>query len=623
MLKIVLFSGGTGSIAIQQGFASLYGYDNYHMDVVINAYDNGKSTGACRKVFDGKILGPSDLRKNQLTQYELTYGREIQDQNSYEAKLLNLFELRFDARDYADYYAKARTLLEGADFLSAEIKTEFLSLLNYFFFEDAEIQAYRRTVIDVDFHDFSLSNIFYAACAARNGCSLDEAGKKMSAILRIENRVHLISDVNLYLKAETESGKRIEDESDIVAWENPVDRIRRVILEDRFGNEIVPAVDEGNTEKVIDLIRTADLIIFSSGTQWSSLIPTYMHKGFRESIREAKAKKYLVMNNAEDHDMAGLCADELLEIVGKYLNLDDITILLNDNAVESMRQVDGKFRTIHGKLSMAQSRTHDPEAVALAIMRDYFPISGDISRIVSDLDGTLWDEYGNSHAKAVGRENLALFDGTVFSGNSYDHVYSVTREYFTHHNGGKIYCDYGNTFFTLDDGKGNTYTLTDSFALPENMAIEIEKDADFTGKVMIRGGVVITVKPLTDREKKLEKIRRILKKYGGDYEANLAGRTSIDIKKKGLDKAASLKLVMSAEGWKPDSILYVGNELHKGHETCILNCGVRTLQVEDVFVTNIFLKTWSKCWESVAGAQGRYRYKKAKEIAVNEYSLCD
>lgn len=594
MLKIVLFSGGTGSIAIQKGFASLYGYDNYLIDVVINAYDNGKSTGACRKVFGGKILGPSDLRKNQLTQYELTYWKEIQDKSSYEAKLLDVFELRFDAQDYADYYGKAHALLEGLGFLSKDIKAEFLSLLDYFFFENIENRKYRETVLDVDFHDFSLSNIFYAACAAQNGYSLAEAGKKMSEILRIEDRVHLISDVDLYLEAETESGKQIEDEGDIVAWENPTDRIRRVILKDRFGNETVPEIDEGNTDKVVDLIRDADLIIFSSGTQWSSLIPTYMHKGFRETIQNAKAKKYLVMNNIEDYDMIGLCADELLAIVGKYLDLSDITVLLNDNAVESMRQVNGKQRTIHGELSMPQSRKHIPEAVTSAIMMDYFSISSNISRLISDLDGTLWDDYGDPHAKAVGSENLALFQGTVFSGNSYDHVYSVTEEYFTHHGGGKIYCDYGNTFFTLDDVEGNTYALTDLFTLPEDMAVEIEKDVDFAGKVMIRGSSVITVKPLTDREKKLEKIRLILKKYGDDIEVSLAGRTSIDIKKKGLNKAASLKLVMSAEGWKPDSILYIGNELLKGHETCILGCGVRTLHVKDVFETNLFLKTWSK-----------------------------
>ena len=84
----------------------------------------------------------------------------------------------------------------------------------------------------------------------------------------------------------------------------------------------------------------ADIIIFSSGTQWSSLIPTYLHHGFHPislvvpqgpiQIRnedifwECHAAKYLVMNNIEDHDMYGISADGLLNILDKFLDLEDI-----------------------------------------------------------------------------------------------------------------------------------------------------------------------------------------------------------------------------------------------------------------------------------------------------------
>ena len=69
MFNVAVFSGGTGSIAIQEGLSAIYGNDNYNLDVIINAYDNGKSTGTCRKIFNNRILGPSDLRKNHMTQF--------------------------------------------------------------------------------------------------------------------------------------------------------------------------------------------------------------------------------------------------------------------------------------------------------------------------------------------------------------------------------------------------------------------------------------------------------------------------------------------------------------------------------------------------------------------------
>lgn len=62
------------------------------------------------------------------------------------------------------------------------------------------------------FDDFSIANVFYSSAAAMNGNSLRLAGKDMAAVLGIKDNVHLISDVNLYLEAKTESGHIIADE---------------------------------------------------------------------------------------------------------------------------------------------------------------------------------------------------------------------------------------------------------------------------------------------------------------------------------------------------------------------------------------------------------------------------
>ena len=103
----------------------------------------------------------------------------------------------------------------------------------------------------------------------------------MARILGIKDTVHLISDKSLLLKAETQSGHIIEDEGDIVTWDNPDDKIIRAILMDGE-SEYIPVVgeDSAHTDRtILQIVDEADIIIFSSGTQWSSLIPTYMHKG--------------------------------------------------------------------------------------------------------------------------------------------------------------------------------------------------------------------------------------------------------------------------------------------------------------------------------------------------------
>ena len=215
MYNIVVFSGGTGSIAIQEGFSAIYGNDNYNLDIIINAYDNGKSTGFCRKVFDSKILGPSDLRKNHMTQFKIQHSAELKDFSSRESVIYRMFNLRMDAASKEDYYNKGCELLEKSRDAVGDKDTYYLkSLLDFFFFENIRNNVWRKTVGNVRFDDFSIANVFYSSAAAMNGNSLRLAGKDMAAVLGIKDNVHLISDVNLYLEAKTESGHIIADEGE-------------------------------------------------------------------------------------------------------------------------------------------------------------------------------------------------------------------------------------------------------------------------------------------------------------------------------------------------------------------------------------------------------------------------
>ena len=70
MKKVVIFAGGHGAVKLQQSIAK-WAPDCTDVQIIISAYDNAKSTLACRQVFDHKILGVSDLRKNHITQYKI------------------------------------------------------------------------------------------------------------------------------------------------------------------------------------------------------------------------------------------------------------------------------------------------------------------------------------------------------------------------------------------------------------------------------------------------------------------------------------------------------------------------------------------------------------------------
>ncbi len=594
MYNAVIFSGGSGSTAIQEGFSAIYGNDNYHLDVIINAYDNGKSTGTCRRIFNNKILGPSDLRKNHMTQFKLQKAAALQDVSSRESALYQLFSIRLDADSKEDYYSQACALLKKSQPVIGDKDTCYLkSLLDCFFFESVYEHRWRETLNGADFIDFSIANIFYSAAAAVNGYSLRLAGKDMAAFLGIKDNVHVISDVSLCLKAETESGKIIGDEGEIVEWDNPDDKIASVMLF-RDGREYIPSVDEQTDLTRVpackSIIEKADLIIFSSGTQWSSLIPSYMHSGLRKMLAASRAKKYVVMNNVEDRDMKGVSANDIVKIIGRHIPVDDVTAVVNLDAVAGMNHVD-VIRSITGHISGEKTK-HNPVKLVSLIMKDFFDISRFQGTFIYDLDGTLWDERADSKGRAAGAENMNLFTGIIHSGNDYEHVRDVFRYLYHQDRVTEIYSDFGNVHFTSDNDTKSI--LCEKYIVERAVADELEKIPAFRGRVRVRGeGCVVTIKPLATREVLLKQAQGVLDVFGGQnkYEARISGRTSIDVMFKEYDKKTMILEIMKKHGLRTEDVIFAGNETEDGAEKNIKETGVRTIQIDDVYECNILLKT--------------------------------
>lgn len=593
MKKIVVFSGGTGSIALQRGFAELYGQDRLRLDVVVNAYDNGKSTGACRRIMGGKILGPSDVRKNQMLHFELNFAEELKDPESWASRMAELFEARYSADSSEAYYDLAKKkLVEFADVLGDVNVARCRELVEYFFHETGGV--WRTSVEKESFHDFALSNIFYASSAAMHGNSLSAAADEMAAMLGIENRVHLISDKNLYLAAETVSGRIVDDEGEIVAWDNAEDPFVRAILRDEGGREYIPFVGEGSadTEKIRRMTEDADVIIFSSGTQWASLIPTYMHRDFGEMIRRSKAKKYLVMNTTEDHDSYGVGVEDFCRIWKNFLPLEQITLVVNSNAVPALDHAPEGYRAIVQELGEKGSKKHDPKKLVGSIMQDYYGEVVQKKNVFFDLDGTLWDERGTEADKVVGRDNLRLMCGVILSGNTVSHIRQVLTENAPVGKKVEVYADYGNTH--LAAGSEMADKLTEVYDLPDTLVGRLSCLWGNGVNVSRRGGAVITVKPIENRATVIEQISSLLAGWGIEAVALEAGRTSIDIMRKNYGKPVMLRAILAQQGIPESDVVFVGNELNKGSEEGIVAMGLSCLPVADVQETNTFLRT--KAW---------------------------
>ena len=612
-MNVVIFAGGTGSIALQRGLHDIFfsKFDQVNLSIIVNAYDNGLSTGAVRKVMDGKILGPSDVRKNQTTRLELI---------NHNSPLLPLLNIRFTEETHK---AHAFCLAQLNDVSLSRIDLKKVQLMR----EAIDVYFSMPLANRIDYTDFSLANIIYAGFAAANGNSLRAAAKIMADIMDIEDNVILNDDYSLFLGAKTASGKMITDEGDIVSWGNTEDPFVDVFFTDAHGTAKKPLL----SREADDAITQADLIILSSGTQWSSLIPTYASIGFRSAIEASKAKILMVMNRVPDKDSPGQTADDIINIlVGEYFPPQRIHLIVDSTSPVRMNTIS---ETTQKKLASVNQfnlfedhfqvgTKHSPNKLARAVGMTYFREYLGSSHFIFDYDDTLVAR-GNRFprcSKLNAQSLTKLSNVAVCTGNSIKAVnlrvgaspFSTRPNYklAVFADGGVnkyLYNMLNNADANPDDG------IRDEFVECIDPAMIL--DGPITGaqnivnflvdmgipkiKIENRGDVMVAIKPI-DPE-----YRDIIVKFiqqqliGSNLIAKKAGRTTIEIANKALSKRAAIEHILNQENVA--RVTYVGDETLDGNdlpasELAKKDSRLKVLSVGSPIDTAFFLLTlgWSK-----------------------------
>lgn len=440
-MNILILAGGTGSIALQKGLHHFTnGLDGVNVKILTNAYDNGLSTGIVRQVMGGEILGPSDVRKNQLTIASLNL-------NNKNNKWKEFLDKRFTKETSVVH----KYCLEEVETLRSKLKADVTSNIQREY--EAEINKIDLNVnlvkeaIDVyfaspistqvDYNDFSLANIIYAGFARAHGNSLRAAAKIMSQILEIPDNVIINDDRSMFLGAVSKSGQRVTDEGEIVFWGKEDDPFVDVFFTDNVGRQIKPILCEEARQAILD----ADLIILSSGTQWSSLIPTYASDGFYPTIAKSSAKIVMVMNKVPDKDSPGQTATDIIDaIVPRFFEKGRLHVVLDTQAAPSMRE-----------LSVAASTKVASVTIENLSTVDFTKICKDSTNVIDGIISRNSIEFVSPmppDSNVSSKHNPILLGATVLS------------TYF------KEYIDFDTLVFDYDDtlvGRGNSTPKSSKF----------------------------------------------------------------------------------------------------------------------------------------------------------------
>ncbi len=182
-----------------------------------------------------------------------------------------------------------------------------------------EMLEYRfQTSSDLDGH--SLGNLILTALLNITG-SLEESIKELSKLLDVKHTVLPISeDSSLTLMGKTIDGEIIEGEEQITKSHKKFERI--------YYKE-----EPNIKEELIEKIENSDLIIFSMGSLYTSILPNIICKKVKEALDKSKAPiMYLCNAMTQPGETDNFSVSDHVKLLNQYLNKRKIDVVIASNS---------------------------------------------------------------------------------------------------------------------------------------------------------------------------------------------------------------------------------------------------------------------------------------------------
>lgn len=217
----------------------------------------------------------------------------------------------------------------------------------------------------------SFGNILLAALEKVTG-SFAEGVEIASEILKIKGRVLPISHDKAVLAVKLSDGTIVEGETNIQET-----NLKENLVELFYKSEVF--LDEHARQPILN----ADLIILGPGNYYCSVLPNVIVKGFRETLRESKAKIVFPVNltNKSEHTEGWKVSDYVKDIE-KYLGRPVDYILVN-NQKPSEEQIKA-YELEEGTGVLVEDDLNDPRVIKAELLSTLMPEpdSGDTIKAV-------------------------------------------------------------------------------------------------------------------------------------------------------------------------------------------------------------------------------------------------
>ena len=181
-----------------------------------------------------------------------------------------------------------------------------------------DMMSYRfNTSSDLDGH--ALGNLILTAMLDITG-SLTDSIKHLSKLLDVRHKVLPISeDSDLTLMGRDVDGHVVEGEEEITMWPKKIEKIYY-----KHEPKVLPAV--------LNEIKKADLIIFSMGSLYTSVLPNIICKEVKKALNEAKAPiMYLSNIVTQPGETDGFTVGDHVKLLNRYLDKRKVDVVIASN----------------------------------------------------------------------------------------------------------------------------------------------------------------------------------------------------------------------------------------------------------------------------------------------------
>ena len=173
-----------------------------------------------------------------------------------------------------------------------------------------------NTTSDLDGH--TVGNLLLTASSEITG-NLSDGIEALSKVMNLKGKVVPLTEDNVVLMAEMEDGSIIEGEHNITLAKNKIEKVY-------YKEKAKP------TKAAITSIKSADLIILSMGSLFTSVIPNLICDEIKEALENSKAKIMYTCNMmTQPGETDDMTVTDHINMLNKYLGKRKVDIVIANN----------------------------------------------------------------------------------------------------------------------------------------------------------------------------------------------------------------------------------------------------------------------------------------------------